>query len=250
MKISIKELLSIFVEPESYSIEIDGYTTSLALHREEILRSNRYIEFVVDTADATQLLITIPMTPEYLERCIALQRLHTGNYQMVEARLTNYHAPSNYHIAKVMVQKLPLGDMVSQWLGAEYLAGHLYVGALHEDRAVVEDLTGFGYVDSDNNPVIESKYIWADRFREGRAEVESREGFGLIDTDGGVVIPAIYESLGYNPQSGVSTVRKEGRWAYFSYSGEQLTPFADEYLDEELPLDEILAMGEKSQCEV
>lgn len=123
----------------------------------------------------------------------------------------------------------------------EEYEGHLYVGKLHEDRVVVEDPTGFGYVDSSNTPVIPSQYLWADSFREGRAEVQTADGFGLIDIDGGVVIPAIYDSLGYNPDTGITVARKGAKWAYFSYRGEQLTPFVEEYPDEEICLRELQA---------
>lgn len=125
----------------------------------------------------------------------------------------------------------------------DFYEGHLYSGTLHEDRVVVEDPTGYGFVDGDNRSVIPSIYIWADRFREGRAEVQTSDGFGLIDTDGREVIPTIYESLAYNDDSGITAARKCGQWAYFSYCGEQLTPFTDEYPDEEITLERILRGG-------
>lgn len=120
--------------------------------------------------------------------------------------------------------------------------GHLYSGTLHEDRVVVEDPTGYGFVDGDNRAAIPSIYIWADRFREGRAEVQTSDGFGLIDTDGREVIPTIYDSLAYNDDSGITAARKGGRWAYFSYCGEQLTPFTDDYPDEEITLSTLCTM--------
>ncbi len=122
------------------------------------------------------------------------------------------------------------------YLNRELYEGHLYSGTPHEDRVVVEDTTGYGYVDSDNSPVIPSVYLWADDFREGRAEVQTAEGFGVIDTDGKVVIAPIYESIGYNDATGITRVRKDDLWAYFSYVGSQLTPFTDEYPDEDITM--------------
>ncbi|MFI3289962.1 MAG: WG repeat-containing protein [Rikenellaceae bacterium] len=134
----------------------------------------------------------------------------------------------------------PSAQPSARYLPQELFEGHLYTSTPHEDRVVVEDPTGFGYVDSSNRSVIPSVYLWADDFREGRAEVQTADGFGLIDTDGGVVIPAIYDSLGYNDESGITAVRKGDRWAYFSYCGERLTPFVDEYPNEDIRLDEIV----------
>ncbi len=137
------------------------------------------------------------------------------------------------------VKELPSAPLCARYLPQELFEGHLYTGTLHEDRVVVEDPTGFGYVDSSNRSVIPSVYLWADDFREGRAEVQTADGFGLIDTDGGVVIAPIYDSLGYNADTGVTAVRKDNRWAYFSYRGERLTPFVDEYPNEDIRLEEI-----------
>ncbi len=132
---------------------------------------------------------------------------------------------------------------VNRYYDRDLCEGHLYLGSMHEDRMVVEDATGFGYVDGCNHPVIASNYIWVDAFREGRAEVEGEQGFGLIDTDGNEVIPTIYESLGYNHESGITAVRHGGKWAYFSYNGEQLTPFEVVYPDEDITLAAVLKFG-------
>lgn len=42
----------------------------------------------------------------------------------------------------------------------------------------VEDEGGFGFVDTDNNPVIPSQFLWAGDFHEGRAEVQTRPAWG------------------------------------------------------------------------
>ncbi len=129
----------------------------------------------------------------------------------------------------------------------EHYAGHLATDMLHEDRVVVEDPTGVGYVDSSNREVIPSIYLSADSFSEGRAMVESYDGFGLINTDGELLLSTIYESLGYNPDTGITSARKDGKWAYFSYCGEQLTEFTDEYPNEDITLEQILRMRQ-SHC--
>ncbi len=124
----------------------------------------------------------------------------------------------------------------------ERYSGHLATDTLHEDRIVVEDPTGAGYIDSSNVSVIPSIFISADRFAEGRAMVESKDGFGLINTDGEYLLPTIYESLGYNPDTGITSAKKGGQWAYFSYCGEQLTEFTDEYPNEDITLEQILRL--------
>lgn len=127
----------------------------------------------------------------------------------------------------------------------DHYTGHLSTDSFHEDRAVVEDPTGTGYVDSSNRSVIPSIYLSAESFAEGRAVVESHDGFGLINTDGEFILPAIYESMGYNADTGVTVARKDGKWAYFSYGGEQLTEFTEEYPDEDITLPQILEMQHK-----
>lgn len=99
------------------------------------------------------------------------------------------------------------------------LEGHLTVRSLREGLAAVEDCAGWGFVDSENRPVIESKYIWVNDFREGRAEVETTEGMGLIDRTGAYVIPPAYEIVEFDERRGVVAVRDAGRWAVYDYSG-------------------------------
>lgn len=99
------------------------------------------------------------------------------------------------------------------------LEGHLTVRSLREGLAAVEDSAGWGFVDSENRPVVESKYIWVNDFREGRAEVETAEGMGLIDRTGAYVIPPVYEIVEFDERRGVVAVRDAGRWAVYDYSG-------------------------------
>ncbi|HBX90708.1 MAG TPA: hypothetical protein DEH06_05235, partial [Alistipes sp.] len=61
------------------------------------------------------------------------------------------------------------------------LPGHRWVSRTFEGLVCVEDETGYGYVDTQNRPVIPARFRWAGDFREGRAEVETDEGMGLID---------------------------------------------------------------------
>lgn len=80
-------------------------------------------------------------------------------------------------------------------------------------------------MDTDNNPVIASRFTWAGDFREGRAEVETPGGMGLIDRNGNYVIPPEYEIVDYSPTESIVRVRQNGRWAEFDYLGQRLTEF-------------------------
>lgn len=105
------------------------------------------------------------------------------------------------------------------------LAGHRWTSHLFEGLVCVEDEAGYGYVDTENRPVIPAQYRWAGDFREGRAEVETAEGMGLIDRTGAYVIPPRYEIVDYDPVASVVRVRQDGRWALFDYLGRRLTEF-------------------------
>lgn len=113
--------------------------------------------------------------------------------------------------------------------------GHIWVGNMFEQLVCVEDITGYGFVDPDNNQVIKSQYLWASDFKEGRAEVETAQGMGLIDRLGRNVIAPKYQIVDYDVHSGLSRVKHNEQWALFDYSGDQVTPFGDHYIkDEEL----------------
>ena len=105
------------------------------------------------------------------------------------------------------------------------LTGHRWTSHVFEGLVCVEDDEGFGFVDTENNPVIRPQYTWAGDFREGRAEVETPSGMGLIDRQGRYVIPPEYEIVDYAPAESVVRVRKDGRWAEFDYLGRRLTEF-------------------------
>lgn len=105
------------------------------------------------------------------------------------------------------------------------LPGHRWVSRTFEGLVCVEDETGYGYVDTQNRPVIPARFRWAGDFREGRAEVETDEGMGLIDRRGDYVIEPRYEIVDYDPAASVVRVRRRGKWALFDYLGQRLTPF-------------------------
>lgn len=106
--------------------------------------------------------------------------------------------------------------------------GHLWRGNLFEGLRLVEDETGYGFVDGMNRTVIPSRYLWAGDFHEGRAEVETREGMGLIDRHGEYIIPPRYEVVDYLYTESRVRVRLNGRWALFDYLGRRITEFAPE----------------------
>lgn len=118
-----------------------------------------------------------------------------------------------------------VSDVEASYSPLRRLTGHLRTGNVHEGLIWVQDEDGFGYVDTDNNPVIPAQFDWASDFHEGRAEVETATGMGLIDRQGCYVIPPDYEIVNYKPVESVVYVRKNGLWAEFDYLGRQLTEF-------------------------
>ena len=96
---------------------------------------------------------------------------------------------------------------------------YITVGRFSEGLIAIEQSSGWGFIDSDNNIVIEPKYLWVNDFHEGRAEVECAEGMGLIDKQGEYIIPPHYRIVEYDPVSGCSQVYDGHEWLEFDYSG-------------------------------
>lgn len=120
---------------------------------------------------------------------------------------------------------MQVSDIEADYAPLRRLTGHRWTSHVFEGLVCVEDDEGFGFVDTDNNPVIASHFVWAGDFREGRAEVETPGGMGLIDRNGNYVIPPEYEIVDYIPAESIARVRRNGRWAEFDYLGQQLTEF-------------------------
>lgn len=144
----------------------------------------------------------------------------------------------------VTEERWKYGDDIGSYKTIErpYVKGYKWSGQLHDDRIVVENEEGFGYVDGRHNIVIAVQYKYAGAFAEGRAIVEGKDGWGLINLWGENVIPPIYESLGYNPNTGISCVKYHDEWSYFSYRGEQITPFKKMIINEEITLEEVMKL--------
>ena len=77
----------------------------------------------------------------------------------------------------------------------------------------------FGFIDSNMEPIVEVKYLWADDFYEGRAVVETEHGTGVIDKTGREVVPAEYDNVSYNVSQGEFVVRKAFEMKVFDYNG-------------------------------
>lgn len=107
------------------------------------------------------------------------------------------------------------------------LTGHLWVNHVFEGLASVHDQAGWGFVDTNNNPVIAPQYLWAGDFHEGRVEVETATGMGLIDREGTYIIPPEYEIVEYDPAQSTAQVRLNGLWAVFDHMGRRLTAFCE-----------------------
>lgn len=118
-----------------------------------------------------------------------------------------------------------VSDVEASYSPLRRLTGHLRTGNVFEGLIRIEDEGGFGYVDTDNNPVIPAQFLWAGDFHEGRAEVETQTGMGLIDRQGCYVIPPEYEIVDYKPVDSIVLVRKNGLWAEFDYLGRQTSEF-------------------------
>lgn len=116
-------------------------------------------------------------------------------------------------------------DMAVAYQPMQRLTGHRWTSHVFEGLICVEDDAGYGFVDTDNNPIIPAQFIWAGDFREGRAEVQTATGMGLIDRQGCYVIPPEYEIVDYDPSTSIIRVRLDGRWALFDYLGRRLTEF-------------------------
>lgn len=110
---------------------------------------------------------------------------------------------------------------------ASALDKYLYAGDMHEGLIAVESDKGWGYVDCNCEEVIPPQYLWANDFCEGRAEVDTEQGMGLIDRQGNYIIEPVYETVEFDVENGWSRVSKDGQWALFDYSGEQLSPWAE-----------------------
>lgn len=110
---------------------------------------------------------------------------------------------------------------------AAMFENHLYVRHLHEGLAAVEEPTGWGFVNCDNEIVIEPCYLWVSDFSEGRAEVETASGMGVINRQGEFVIPPIYESIEYDCSSGRTRAWLGERCVEFDYEGVEIDSVAE-----------------------
>ena len=133
-----------------------------------------------------------------------------------------------HRIAEAPVPRQTANDVTVPYNPLRSLTGHRWTSHVFEGLVCVEDDNGFGFVDTDNNPVIPAQFVWAGDFREGRAEVQTQTGMGLIDRRGCYVIPPEYEIVDYDPAASVVHVRNNGHWALFDYLGRRLTEFRTE----------------------
>ena len=122
------------------------------------------------------------------------------------------------------------------------LTGHLSVRFMCEGLAAVEHESGWGFVDSDNNIVIEPKYLWVSDFCEGRAEVQTEQGMGLIDRHGVCIIPPFYKIVEYDAVSGCSQALDDEGWHVFGYEGDEL--------EEDVPQEEDAVYPPPQECEI
>lgn len=84
---------------------------------------------------------------------------------------------------------------------------------------------GYGFMDRDEQVVIEPRFLWAEDFHEGRAVVETEEGMGLIDRTGQFILPPDYDMVEYLYERSIVRALREGLWATFDITGAQTSPF-------------------------
>ena len=106
---------------------------------------------------------------------------------------------------------------------------YIYAGDMHEGLIVVESEAGWGFVDYNCEEVIKPQYLWANDFCEGRAEVDTPQGMGLIDREGNYIIEPIYDTVEFDVENGWSKVCKDDMCALFDYSGNQLSPWTENF---------------------
>lgn len=141
------------------------------------------------------------------------------------------YSPSFSHAAKERTGIL--SDQTIPYCSSSRLKGHLWVGNEFEGLIVVQDPSGYGYVNAQNETVIPSTFEWAGDFHEGRAEVQTAEGMGLIHESGQYILRPIYSIVEYHPEESLVEVAKDGCWAVFDILGNQLTPFTSRLPQEE-----------------
>ena len=140
----------------------------------------------------------------------------------------------------------PLDDELTELENSSYThnttlyPGHIECGVFFEQRARIKHDSGYGFIDEQNNIVIKPIYRWCDYFCESRVKVRSEEGYGLLDPWGDHVIDPIFHELIFDPNTTLSVVRYGERWAYFSYTGQQLTSFKKRYIEPGVTIAQVL----------
>ena len=72
-----------------------------------------------------------------------------------------------HRIAEAPVPRQTANDVTVPYNPLRSLTGHRWTSHVFEGLGCVEDDNGFGFVDTDNNPVIPAQFVWAGDFREG-----------------------------------------------------------------------------------
>ena len=76
----------------------------------------------------------------------------------------------------------------------------------------------YGFIDNEENPYIEFKYDWAEKFTEGLALIKKGKKFGFINNQGNVVIDIIYDGAS-TFHLGKSSVNLDGENYYIDKNG-------------------------------
>lgn len=210
----------------------------------------------LEPSERERLYVAVTLLDEELSRCNATLDLTPENITLApNGRLYPYHLTN---LMEMEGEGQSISHTLREWIATgcgerdprceveiepydrfcEYIVGkYAAAGYPHEGRVLVRsDEDRYGFVDESGEVVVETKYLSADDFCEGRAVVESFDGWGAIDLWGVEIIPTIYESLGYNDETGIFFAKQNNQWCYISYTGKQLTPFTDDYPDEDISM--------------
>ncbi len=118
-----------------------------------------------------------------------------------------------------------VSDVSSQYSAAPHLPNHIWVGSTFEGLIRIEDDGGFGYVDAQNEYIIEPQFLEASDFHESRATVRTECAYGLIDKSGEFVIEPIYEQLDYRYKDSYILAKGAEGWTRFNIFGEMQCGF-------------------------
>ena len=91
-------------------------------------------------------------------------------------------------------------------------------------------LWGYAHTDGSRLP-LERIVLYAEEFHNKRAVIKTARGYGLMDCEGRIVMNDVWEDLGWHPAEGIVTAAdKCGKWRIYDSLGRQLSTVACDWL--------------------